>query len=149
MANDVDCKVSTASAEVEKREWLDRLSRLVADIENWAKQLDWSTRRIEKRMRDSRLGAYSAPAVIMQRETHRCLLEPVSNQAPDVDGVVDLYLLPAYDDIASFRYSDGQWRLYYTSQIDLQMADPLLGDPREVSKEALGMVLEAMTKHAA
>ena len=41
------------------------------------------------------------------------LLEPVSRSSPGADGVVDLYLLPAYDDIASIYYYNNHWNLHY------------------------------------
>src|SRR5262249_50078611 len=78
--------------------WLKRLGDLVQQVESWARELDWATRRIDKTMEDSWLGSYKAPALIMQRETTRVLLEPIARTAPGAEGVVDLYLMPAYDD---------------------------------------------------
>ena len=57
-------------------------------VRGWAEELDWSTSQIGKRMKDSRLGSYEAPALIMQKETIRVLLEPVARFAPGTDGVV-------------------------------------------------------------
>ena len=42
-------------------------------------------------------------------------LEPIARFAPGVEGVVDLYLVPAYDDIASLYFYDGGWQLHYMS----------------------------------
>ena len=44
-------------------EWLRRLFDLTGLVRNWAEEFDWSTRQIEKRMKDSRLGVYEALAV--------------------------------------------------------------------------------------
>ena len=33
--------------------------------------------------------------------------------APGTEGVIDLYLMPAYDDIASIYYSGDRWNLHY------------------------------------
>ena len=49
----------------------------------------------------------------MQREIDRVLLEPVTRFAPGTDGVVDLYLMPAYDDIATIYRVGGEWKLHY------------------------------------
>jgi hypothetical protein len=57
--------------EVQRDEWLGRLDDLAADVEDWAEALGWATRRIAKKMRDSRLGPYEAPAVLMQKERKR------------------------------------------------------------------------------
>ncbi len=84
-----------------------RLAALIDDVESWVKALDWSTRRIEKPMEDSQIGRYKAPSLLMQEGTDRVLLEPVARSAPGAEGVVDLYLMPAYDDIASLTFADG------------------------------------------
>ena len=93
--------------------WQKRVSDLVTRMEPWGKDLGWATRRIEKNLDDSLLGKHQVPALLLQDETWRVLLEPIGRSAPGVEGVVDLYLLPAYDDIATlFFYKDG-WNLHY------------------------------------
>jgi hypothetical protein len=52
-------------------------------------------------MDDAEASTYHAPALLLQQETVRILLGPLARSAPGADGVVDLYLLLAYDDIAS------------------------------------------------
>jgi len=106
-------KTLSPEAEALKKTWLDRLRDLVTLVETWAKELDWSTRRIEKKMKDSEVGAYRAPALIMQKETTRVILEPIARSTPGAEGVVDLYLMPAYDDIANLYYFEGEWKLHY------------------------------------
>lgn len=130
-------------------DWMSRLSALIQLIDAWATASGWSTRRVEKKMQDSELGTYQAPALLMQEGTIRIILEPIARSAPGADGVVDLYLLPAYDDIASlFFYADG-WNIHY----------PFPGDPlvsaieelpsRPLSEETLKAVLEEMIRNAA
>ena len=84
----------------EREAWLRLLGELIGEVERWVRP-EWSTRVIEKEMRDSVLGEYNAPALLMQREIARVLLEPITRFAPGTDGVVDLYLMPAYDDVAT------------------------------------------------
>ena len=108
-------ETSTNQAEDQEKlreEWLGRLSDLVETVRNWTLDLDWSTRQIEKKMGDSRLGTYKAPALLLQKETARVLLEPIARFAPGVEGVVDLYLMPAYDDIATLYFYDDGWQLH-------------------------------------
>ena len=64
-----------------REEWLEHLSNLVKTIRGWAQDLDWSTRQIEKKMEDSQLGTYKAPALLLQKETVRVLLEPIARFA--------------------------------------------------------------------
>ena len=67
-------------------EWLARLSDLVETVRGWAEELDWSTRRIETKMDDREIGDYKAPALLIQKETVRAILDPIGRSAPGVDG---------------------------------------------------------------
>jgi hypothetical protein len=127
-----------------RNEWLARLSELVQCVEGWGQELDWSARRIEKKMHDSQLGTYKAPALLLQKETCRVLLDPISRSAPGAEGVVDLYLMPAYDDIASLYFSDGSWQLHYMFAAAPISAANRIADLQPLSKETLRAVLEEM-----
>jgi hypothetical protein len=97
----------------ERSAWVAQVADLVAKVERWGRELGWDTRRIEKRLDDSYIGTHRLPALLMQEGTCRVLLEPIGRSAPGVDGVVDLYLMPAYDDIASFCFYGGIWNVHY------------------------------------
>jgi hypothetical protein len=126
-----------------------RLAALIELVDAWVTTVGWSTRRVEKKMQDSEFGTYQAPALLMQEGTTRVILEPIARSAPGADGVVDLYRLPAYDDIASlFYYADG-WNIHHSVP-----GDPLVPvveeiPPRPLSEETLKAVLEEMAKNAA
>ena len=113
MARTATTKRENGDPALLRAEWLDRLAKLTSLVKRWATELDWSTREIPKKMNDSRLGAYEAPALLMQKETIRVLLDPIARSTPGADGVVDLYLMPAYADIASLYLVNGEWRLHY------------------------------------
>jgi hypothetical protein len=130
-------------------EWLGRLSELTKTVRGWAEELDWSTRQIGKRMKDSRLGSYEAPALLMQKGTTRVLLDPVARFTPGTDGVVDLYLMPAYDDIASLSFVQGEWRLHFMYPRTATVARDEGAKSTPLSKETLGRILDEMSSHAA
>ena len=72
----------------------------------------------------------------------------MGDQRPGAEGLVDLYLMPAYDDIASLYYYEGSWNLHY-----MPPDGPTVGDIREaparpLSPESLGEVLKTMRAHA-
>ena len=129
-------------------EWLKVLADLTRRVKNWAEELHWSTRQIAKRMKDSRLGVYEAPALLMQKETVRVLLDPVARFAPGADGVVDLYLMPAYDDIASLYLVDGEWQLHYMFSGTAAVATIREATPSPLAKHAIGKVLDEMSVNA-
>ena len=81
-------------------------------MQGWAEELGWSTRRIDKQMEDSQIGPYEAPALILQRDLTRVLLDPIARSAPNTEGVVDLYRMPAYEDVASLYFYDDNWYVH-------------------------------------
>jgi hypothetical protein len=139
-----------AKARLAKRlEWLARLSKLIDTVEGWARPLGWSTKRVPKELNDSEIGAYQTSALLLQEGTTRVLLEPVGSSAPGADGVVDLYLLPAYDDIATLYYYEDRWNLHL-----MAAGAPVVGniheaDSKPLSKTSLRKVLEQMKQSAA
>ena len=66
--------------------WLMLLSRLIAAVEGYGKELGWSTKQIEKPMEDSEIGKYTAPALLLQEETTKVLLEPIARSALERKG---------------------------------------------------------------
>jgi hypothetical protein len=141
-------KSPTEDGEILRERWLERLSGLVETLENWAQELDWSTRKIQMKMKDSQIGTYEAPALIFQKEKTRALLEPIARSAPGTEGVVDLYVMPAFDDIATLYFYDGGWQLHYMLPGSPIAAAIEGAGHRPLSKETFQEVLEAMVIHA-
>lgn len=134
---------------VDMHAWLERVNRLINSVRTWAEETDWAAKIVQKPMEDSEIGHYTAPALLLQKDTTRVLLEPVARSAPGAEGVVDLYLMPAYDDIASLYYHGNKWHLHYAAE-----GAPVVGDTRNtrskpLSKDSLRQVLEEMKSHAA
>jgi hypothetical protein len=134
--------------EVRER-WIGMVKDLVTQVEMWGKELGWSTRRIDQRLDDSYVGRHHVPALLMQEETFRMLLEPIGPSSLTAQGIVDLYQLPAYDDIARLFFYNGRWNVQYNFQ-----GAPTSENSREpstvpLSKEVLRKVVEEMRAHAA
>lgn len=136
---------ATTDAKQLRDEWLKRLNDLVDTIEKWVTELDWVTRRIETTLRDSQLGKYTAPALAMQKDTYRVLLEPITHSAPGADGVVDLYLMPGMDDIASLYQTDGTWKIHYMLPSEA-IATTRVAAAKPLDKDTLNEILEEMIK---
>ena len=131
-------------------EWLKCLNELLTKVKIWAEGSGWKTRVIEKSMKDSVLGGYKAPAMLMQRETVEVILDPVGRFAPGTDGVVDLYLLPAYDDIASLYFINGDWKLHYAFRADIMaFRSEIETKALPLSEEMINQVLNEIAAHAA
>jgi hypothetical protein len=129
--------------------WIERVTSLVAQVEQWAKEMGWSTRRVEKKLDDAWVGKHRVPALLMQQETCRALLEPIAYSTPSAEGVVDLYLMPAYDDIATLFYYEDRWNFHYNTSRGTNAVTPA---PKEeampLSKESLERVLGEMRRYA-
>ncbi len=137
------------AARIEERSiWLNRLSSLVGQVEQWARELDWSTRRVEKKLDDAWIGRHRVPALLMQEDTCRILLEPVGRSAPGAEGVVDLYLLPAYDDIARLYYYGDRWNLHYLFPGTKPVASVRESEALSLSKETFAKVLAELRQDA-
>ncbi len=139
------------TARMKDREtWIERVNSLVGQVEQWAREMGWSTRRVEKKLDDSRIGKHRVPALLMQQDTFRVLLEPIGRSTPGTEGVVDLYLMPAYDDIASLYFHDKRWHLQYHPSHDTNGVVPESKEKaKPLSKKALEKVLAEMRQNAA
>jgi hypothetical protein len=139
---------TTPSQEQIREQWLHRLDGLLRDVQAWAEQLGWATKRIEITLSDSQIGKYKAPALLMQEDNIRILVEPVARSAPGAEGVVDLYLMPAYDDIASLYLYDNAWQVHYMFPGTPAVATTGDAQARPLSVETLRDVLESMRENA-
>lgn len=92
--------------------WVRDVESLVAEVDGWCKAEGWATRVIPRKLRDSQVGEHVVPALLLQVEFAQLLLEPRSPRVPGCDGLVDLYLLPQYDDIASVIRTAAGWRIH-------------------------------------
>lgn len=128
--------------------WLDKIQKLVATVNTWAKELGWATKVVEKRMEDAEIGNYKAPALLLQEEMTRLLLEPVARSAPGTDGLVDLYLMPSYDDIASLYYYDGRWNVHYLFEGTSAVGNTREAEARPLTKATLRKVFDEMKANA-
>jgi hypothetical protein len=142
-------KNPVANWETVRDEWVGRLATLVSQIEQWAKEAGWSTRRLDRRMHDSQIGEYKAPALLLQVEFTKIALEPIGRFIPDAMGAADLYLMPAYDDIASLYDTADGWEFIYRWPGSPKINDLNSAKAEPLSKETIQRVLEQMRKHAA
>ncbi len=101
-----------------KAQWLGRLNSLVEEVKGWAQASGWRTRRIEKTVNERQLGTYRVPVLLMEKDTVEVVLNPVARFVPGADGAVNLYVAPAYDDIASLYFEGDHWVVHYGGRPD-------------------------------
>jgi hypothetical protein len=137
----------TAMAEQRDR-WRARMDELIAKVVGWVEPKDWVTRRYPKRMRDADGTVFEVPSLFVQKGPTRLLLDPIAYDAPGSEGVVDLYLMPTYDDTASLDFVDGRWQIHYV--FHEQPADAGNGQPEvmELSETTINRILDEIACHA-
>jgi hypothetical protein len=140
---------TNADSDAIRDGWIDRLNHLVGDVEAWAKSFDWTTRRIDKPMKDPIIGPYQAPGLLMQKEFTRILLDPISRTTPGSEGAVDIYLMPALDDIANLYFYEGRWNVHYRLPNNEAVATIRDAPAKPLTRETLAEVLDGIARHAA
>ena len=99
-------------------------------------------------MEDAEIGNYKAPCLLLQKKTIRLLLEPVARDAPGTEGVVDLYLMPSYDDIASLYYYNNRWNVHYMFEGATTVGNIRDVEAMPLTKANLRKVFDEMKAHA-
>jgi hypothetical protein len=132
----------------EREDWQQLLGGLVREVQSWLPE-EWTSLAIEKSMEDSELGEYKAPALLMQRKFARVLMEPITRFAPGADGVVDLYKMPAYDNIASLYRIKNEWRLNFVFRDPGPVAEIRGAESLPLDRTNFLRVLEEIAGHAA
>lgn len=135
--------------EAVKREWLGRLEALVRDVKGWAEAAGWRTRRITKTVNERRLGKYEVPVLLMEKDAVEVVLNPVARLVPGSAGAVDLYLSPAYDDIASLNFEGDHWVVHHGERPDPSATKgPVEVTTRPYDEATLRGILDGMAADA-
>jgi hypothetical protein len=131
--------------EAVRAEWLDRLNALVGEVEGWARASGWRTRRIAKTVNERRLGTYRVPVLLMEKNTVEVVLNPVARFVPGAEGAVDLYVAPAYDDIASLYFEGDHWVVHSGERPDPAATQGAVEiTPRPYTEETIRTLLDRM-----
>lgn len=125
-----------------------RVKALVEDVKAWVEPHEWVTKDYEKKMRDDGQ-LYVVPALFLQKGPTRVLLDPVAYDVPGAEGVVDLYLMPTYDDMASLYFEDGRWTIHYPFPPSAaETLSVIETSVLPLGEEAILQVLDSIAAHA-
>jgi hypothetical protein len=76
------------------------------------------------------------------------LLDPVAYDVPGAEGVVDLYLMPTYDDLASLFFESGKWVIHYAFPPDpLETHSVIEAEAMSLSETTMNQVLDSIADH--
>ena len=106
------------------------------------------SRRIAKTVNERRLGTYRVPVLLMEKDTVEIVLNPVARFVPGADGAVDLYVAPAYDDIASLYFEGDHWVVHYGERPDpLATQSEVAITPHPYAEQTIRTILDGMAVH--
>lgn len=128
--------------------WRARMEELVAQVAGWVEPNDWVTKPYPKKMRDRDGLVFHVPSLFLQKGPTRLLLDPIAYDAPGTEGVVDLYLMPTYDDMASLSLVEGRWKIHYVFPDQPAVAGIRQPEVMELSEETINRVLDEIACHA-
>jgi hypothetical protein len=139
----------TAMSE-QRRQFENRVSALVEQVREWAEPHEWVTKTYTKKMRDVERQVFEIPALFLQKGPTRVLLDPVAYDVPGAEGVVDLYLMPTYDDLASLYFESGEWVIHYAFPPDpVETHSVVETEALPLSEATMNQVLNSIANHAA
>ena len=132
-----------------RQEFQRRIHELVARFEAEVDRSEWITRRYPKRMRDDARDVFEVSALYLQKGATSLLLDPIGYNVPGAEGAADLYLMPAYDPMASLYFEGGQWVIHSNALPDLAEPRPAAeAQSLPLSRETINQVLNAIADHA-
>jgi hypothetical protein len=129
--------------------WLDDLNILVESVREWSAASGWRGRLTSRHMAENGLGRYEVPVLVLDRDDAEVSLVPVTRQVPGADGLVDLFRMPAYDDVASLYLEEGQWFIHYAFTPDpAEVRSAVETERLPLDEGSLNRVLDDITKAA-
>lgn len=125
-----------------------RVDDLIMKVREWVEPHEWVTKTYPKKMRDADHQVYEVPALFLQKGPTRILLDPIAYDVPGTEGVVDLYLMPTYDDMASLYFEQGHWRMHYAFPEAMEAHSAIESESRLLSEATMNEVLDSIAIHA-
>jgi len=144
---------STALGETamsgERDRFQKRVEALVEKVRGWVEPHEWVTKPYPKKMRDVDRQVFEIPALFLQKGPTRVLLDPVAYDVPGAEGLVDLYLMPTYDDMASLYFEGEGWVIHYAFPRDPRETHSVIEtEALPLSEQTINQVLDSITAHA-
>lgn len=100
-------------------EWIAEIGAMADDVERWAKENDWDTKRETREMSEEGVGTYRAPVVRVQTMQGRVYFEPVARFiSGGPTGRIELIGTPSFWQVVLIR-EEGRWHFYTEDFEDL------------------------------
>lgn len=92
-------------------EWIDAQKEMIAEAVAGALEQGWYVKEDEKEMKESLLGSYKAPRLIIKSENNEVVLDPIARFGSGRQGVVDLVVMPAFETAYLIAFREDHWAI--------------------------------------
>ena len=105
-----------------KADWVDRVTRLIDEVERWATAEGWAVHRFDKNLKESVTGEYIVPMLRMRGPHGELFLTPIALRlAGGGDGRVDLEAWPSMNRVRFIGKGD-TWEIITDSNVPLRQS---------------------------
>ncbi|MEX0717270.1 MAG: hypothetical protein WD066_11820 [Planctomycetaceae bacterium] len=93
-------------------EWREAAERVVQEAETWSAEWEWRTRRDTKEIRETLLGRYELPQLLVYAEQDLYVISPIARFLPGAKGAFDIAIQPSFSITSLYRDFDDRWYLH-------------------------------------
>jgi hypothetical protein len=105
-------RLKTAVRKMVLEEWVNAANGLIKQIEGWAEEARWVTRREKKTLNEALIGEYLLDRLYLHAEGNLYILDPLSRFIPGGLGAFDLSIQPSFYVTSIYRNMDGRWYVH-------------------------------------
>jgi phytoene dehydrogenase-like protein len=93
-------------------DWKEDANCLIKQVEDWAAELKWVTRRVDKKLNEMLLGEYHLDQLYLHAEGNLYILDPIARFVPGALGAFDLSIQPSFYVTSIYHHMDGVWYIH-------------------------------------
>jgi len=89
--------------------WVAEVEQMAGEIERWAKENDWDTKRETKEVVEDEIGKYALPVVRIQSMHGRLYFDPIARFLMGASGRVEIIATPSFYQVVLVK-ENGKWQ---------------------------------------
>jgi hypothetical protein len=105
-------RLKAAVQKVVRAEWESAANGLIEQVEVWAAECKWVTRRERKKLSEMLIGEYMLDQLYLHAEGNLYIVDPLARFIPGGLGAFDLSIQPSFYVSSIYRHRDGEWYLH-------------------------------------
>ena len=136
-------QLTSAVQKVVWADWKNAANGLIEQVEGWAAESKWVTRRVVKKISELLIGDYQLDQLYLHANGNLYILDPLARFIPGGLGAFDLSIQPSFYVTSIYRHLDGVWQVHLDVGRGVQGAkkEPLTRESFEKALEELKSLL--------